>query len=157
MPDNHWEWDGVAERNRRVFPESLGACDLAGAMKLTAKPHKYGARRKEVDGITFASTAEANAYIQLKALQAAGQISDLELQPRYLLQEAFRDQQGKWHRKIECVWDFRFLECRPEHMPDRTVCVDVKGVSTPIFALKRKLFVAKYPHIRLDVWKTGRR
>lgn len=113
------------------------------------KRHKYGARKKEVDGITFDSTAEANRYVILKEQLAYGAIHDLSLQPRYLLQEAFRDEQGKWNRKIEFVGDFRYFT------PLGTeVCEDVKGLFLPVFALKRKLFAAKYPHVRLDIIST---
>lgn len=45
--------------------------------------NKYGAKKTEVDGITFDSRLEAQRYGQLKALQAAGEIHNLTLQPRY--------------------------------------------------------------------------
>jgi hypothetical protein len=45
--------------------------------------NKYGAKKTEVDGITFDSRLEARRYVQLKALQAAGEIHGLKLQPRY--------------------------------------------------------------------------
>ena len=44
---------------------------------------KYRAVKKEIDGITFASTKEARRYVELKMLCKAGEISGLELQPRY--------------------------------------------------------------------------
>jgi len=45
--------------------------------------NKYRAKPKIVDGIRFASTKEANRYVVLKAMQDAGEISDLVLQPAF--------------------------------------------------------------------------
>jgi hypothetical protein len=45
--------------------------------------NKYGAKKTEVDGITFDSRLEARRYVQLKALERAGEIHNLTLQPRY--------------------------------------------------------------------------
>ena len=47
--------------------------------------NKYNARKVVVDGIRFDSKAEANRYSQLALLQKRGQISGLELQPRFYL------------------------------------------------------------------------
>ena len=52
------------------------------------KPHKYKVASKErrtIDGITFDSLAEMNRYLELKMLEKAGIITDLELQPKFLL------------------------------------------------------------------------
>ncbi|MGP1455872.1 MAG: DUF1064 domain-containing protein [Treponema sp.] len=52
------------------------------------KWHKYNVSSKErrtVDGITFDSMAEMNRYLELKQLERAGIITDLELQPKFLL------------------------------------------------------------------------
>lgn len=51
-----------------------------------ARPkNKYGAKRTEFDGITFASKAEAKRYVELSILQRAGQIEDLKCQPKFPL------------------------------------------------------------------------
>ena len=44
---------------------------------------KYGAIRTTVDGVTFASKAEARRYAELKLLEQAGEIKGLELQPKF--------------------------------------------------------------------------
>ncbi len=118
---------------------------------------KYNSRRTELDGIVFDSCAEALAYQELKLQQAVGHIAELKLQPRYLLQEAFRDDKGKWHRAISYRGDFSFLRIRPDHMPDESICVDVKGVQTPVFRMKAKMFAKAYPHITLEIWDTRRK
>lgn len=43
---------------------------------------KYKAKKTKVDGITFDSKKEAERYRQLKMLENAGHISDLELQKK---------------------------------------------------------------------------
>jgi Protein of unknown function (DUF1064) len=112
-----------------------------------ARRHKYNAKKTVVDGITFASKAEAAAYEQLKISQEQGLISDLRLQPRFLLQEPFKDSEGVTHRAIHYVADFSFKR------GGRAVVVDVKGMETDTWKLKKKIFMHQYPHLFLEVWK----
>jgi predicted nuclease of restriction endonuclease-like RecB superfamily len=88
---------------------------------MSAKKHKYSARPTIVDGIKFASAKEARRYGELKLLQMAGKISQLELQPRYklVIEETY-------------VADFRYLE------NGKTVIEDVKGFLTADYKRKRK-------------------
>ena len=44
-----------------------------------------------IDGITFASKAEAFHYQNLRLLEAAGIISELELQPEFIILKKSRD------------------------------------------------------------------
>ncbi|MFL0361421.1 DUF1064 domain-containing protein [Pseudobacillus sp. 179-B 2D1 NHS] len=89
----------------------------------------------------FDSKAEARYYAHLKRLQANDQILFFRTQPRYLLQEAFT-KNGVMHRKIEYVADFEV------HKKDGSIeVIDIKGVETEAFKIKRKLFEFKYPHI----------
>lgn len=46
---------------------------------------KYGAKRIEVDGITFDSKAESQRYFELKMRERVGEIDELELQPCFPL------------------------------------------------------------------------
>lgn len=101
---------------------------------------KYGAVKAERDGIVFASRKEARRYDELRLLEYAGVISDLECQPRYELQPAFR-REGKTERAIYYVGDFKYVE------DGKTVVEDVKGVRNPIFNLKMKLLLFKYPDL----------
>ena len=105
--------------------------------------HKYGAKKTVVDGITFASKAEARRYAELKLLVRAGEISDLCMQPRYLLQKAFVDRAGRQIRAIEYVGDFEYRD----HKTHCLVCEDVKGMKTAVYELKRKMFLKLYPNI----------
>ena len=101
---------------------------------------KYGNQIVNVDGYKFDSKAEAKYYEQLKWLKQAKQIKSFKLQPRYLLQEAFK-KNGKSFRKIEYIADFEI------HNINWTVeVVEVKGVETEAFKIKRKLFEMKFSH-----------
>ena len=52
--------------------------------------NKYYNQKITIDGHEFPSKKEGNRYLELKLLQKAGEISNLELQPRFLLQESFK-------------------------------------------------------------------
>jgi hypothetical protein len=101
---------------------------------------KYKSKKVEIDGHVFDSKIEARYYEQLKWLQENNQILFFRLQPRYLLQEAFR-KNGKTFRKIEYIADFEV-----HHLDGSIEVIDVKGMETEAFKIKRKLFEKKYPH-----------
>lgn len=99
---------------------------------------KYGNRKTEVDGIRFDSKKEAVRYWELKMLERAGKISDLERQVKYVLIPAqYLD--GKLKER-QCVYvaDFRYLE------DGQVVVEDTKGVRTKDYIIKRKLLLKVY-------------
>lgn len=104
-----------------------------------SRTSKYNASKVTVDGHRFDSRREARRYEELKQMEAAGKIAQLELQPRFELQPAFR-YRGEAVRKIEYVADFRYLDYERGGL----VVEDVKGMKTDVYRLKRKLFLAKY-------------
>ena len=120
------------------------------------KRNKFWARTKEICGIKFASTSEAQTYLVLKGMQDRGEIAELELQPHFVLQEAFTDEQGKRHREIGYTGDFRCLRLYPERLRMQDTVIECKGYETEPWRIRRKLFAKRYPHIRLEVWKNGR-
>lgn len=107
--------------------------------------HIRNTRRKIVEGVEFRSTLEATAYQILRGWERAGAISNLKLQPRYLLQAKMRCE-GKAVRAIEYVADFEFVR------DGRTIVVDAKGYRTPMFSVKKKLFIARYPDLVFKEW-----
>jgi len=111
--------------------------DVAEYRKIAGK-NKYGNKKVIVDGHTFDSIAEARRYEQLSLMQKAGAISDLRLQPRYELQKAFKDFEGKMQRAIVYVADFAYAE------GGLRVVEDVKGSITKEYAIKKKLFLYRY-------------
>jgi hypothetical protein len=111
--------------------------------------HKYRAKATTVDGIAFASKGEARRYGELKLLERAGKIASLELQPGFQLQPKFRDAAGASHRAITYVADFRYYD---EEIA-AWVVEDFKGFETPVFKLKKKLFLFAYPEYVFRVTK----
>ncbi len=73
--------------------------------------NKYRNKKVIVDGEEFDSKKEGNRYKELKLLLKAGKISNLELQPRFLLQDGFK-KNGRTFRKIEYIADFKYIEKR---------------------------------------------
>ena len=94
---------------------------------------KYHAIPTEVEGIRFASRMEARRYQELRLLEGAGEIRDLELQPRYPL---------RVNGRLICTYvaDFRYWDVRE----GRHVVEDAKGVRTSTYKLKAKLMKAVY-------------
>lgn len=108
--------------------------------------NKYRNKKVIVDEKEFDSKREGNRYKELKLLERAGEIKDLELQPRFLLQDSFK-KNGRTFRKIEYVADFKYIE------NGKTIVEDVKGMQTDVFKLKHKIFEKKYPDLELKIIK----
>lgn len=108
--------------------------------------NKYRNKKVQVDLYVFDSIRESQRYKELKLLEKAGKIKDLELQPHFLLQESFK-KNGKTYRKIEYIADFKYTE------NGKTIVEDVKGMQTDVFKLKHKLFEKKYPDLELRIIK----
>lgn len=90
---------------------------------------KYRAIRTVVDGITFASQAEAARYGVLKIMQMAGEISELKCQPKYPIVV-------NGEKICDYIGDFLYVR------NGNQVCEDVKGVRLPIYKLKCRLMKA---------------
>ncbi len=108
--------------------------------------NKYRNKKVIVDGEEFDSKKEGNRYKELKLLLKAGKISNLELQPRFLLQDGFK-KNGRTFRKIEYIADFKYIE------NGKTIVEDVKGMQTDVFKLKHKIFEKVYPDLELRIIK----
>lgn len=106
---------------------------------------KYRAQPTVIDGIRFASKAEGRRYGELRLLEKAGRISELKLQPRYPLN-------GEDGTKVATyVADFEYVDA----FDGRVATEDVKGVVTPTFRLKQKLFESQYGR-KIRLVKNGR-
>lgn len=109
--------------------------------------NKYNNKQVKIDGYNFDSKAEAVYYSGLKKRQAAGEITSFELQPRFTLQPAFT-KNGKKFKAITYSADFMI------YLPNGDVeVVDIKGMVTQTFAVKKKIFEYKYPHLQLILLK----
>lgn len=94
---------------------------------------KYKAKKTIVDNITFDSKKEANRYCELKLLERARVISNLQLQVPYILIP-----KSKYGRAIKYVADFVYEE------NNKIVIEDVKGVKTPVYRLKKRLMAERF-------------
>lgn len=98
--------------------------------------HKYRAVRTTCGaGHSHPSKAEAKRCDELHLLQRAGEITHLELQPKFPIHI---------EGKLVCTYvaDFAYFPQKPERTG--RVIEDVKGALTPIYRLKKKLVEAYY-------------
>jgi Protein of unknown function (DUF1064). len=104
---------------------------------------KYRAKKTVIDGIMFDSKAEAQYYVELKLLKRSKKIASFECQPEYELIPKFK-KNGKTFRAVKYIADFLVT-----HLDGSEEVVDVKGVLTPVYRLKKTLFESKYPHLTI--------
>lgn len=106
---------------------------------------KYNNKKVDIDGNTFDSLKEGSRYSELKLLEKVGEITDLILQPRFLLLQKFEHQYNGKVQKMEYVADFMYYDTKEKRM----IVEDVKGVRTKEYLLKKKLFLVNYPEYEL--------
>lgn len=98
------------------------------------KGNKYRNVKTVVDGITFDSKKEAARYQELKLMERAKEIYNLELQPKFPICI-----EGK--KVFEYRADFRYWV---DGVGGRYIVEDVKGVKTDVYKLKKKCVEAAY-------------
>jgi hypothetical protein len=96
---------------------------------------KYRNKKVVFQGETFDSQGELARWLELRARQQAGEITDLERQVRLTLQPGFVDGQGHRHRSIVYIADFAYIEVQTKTQ----IFEDFKGFSTKDFKIKAKL------------------
>lgn len=99
---------------------------------------KYGNSKTVVNGITFDSKMEAEYYQYLKMSENAT-IFHIQLQPKFLILSGYTDTEGKKQRPIYYQADFLV-----EYESGLVEVIDVKGVETEAFKLKKKMFESRY-------------
>lgn len=104
--------------------------------------NKYGNKKIVVDGHKFDSQKEALRYKELKLMERAGVIKDLELQPKFELIPTIRTEQETL-RKTVYKADFKYFDVKADH----EVVEDVKGFKTDVYKLKKKMLLHKYQGI----------
>lgn len=100
--------------------------------------NKYHNVKVKIDGIIFDSKKESARYMELKALQQAGLISDLKLQVRFeIVPKRYGNKRARFY-----VADFTYTE------GGKKIIEDVKSPITrtnPVYSLKKALMLANYP------------
>ena len=96
-----------------------------------ARRSKFNATPTVVDGIRFDSRAEARQFRRLRQMEDAGKIADLILQPEFPFEEG---------GKVQFTYraDFAYRQNGSRRV------IDVKGVKTPLYRLKKKLIEARH-------------
>lgn len=113
--------------------------------------NKYGNKKITLDGLSFDSRKEARRYSELKLLERAGKIKDLELQKSFELIPAQYEDTGEVYARGEkkgqpkrgkCIEkavtykaDFVYIE------NGKTIVEDTKGFRTKDYIIKRKLML----------------
>ena len=109
---------------------------------------KYRNKKIVLDGITFDSKKEANRYAELKLMERAGEIKNLDVHVPFVLIPTQRDEQGRVvELDVKYYADFIYND-----KAGKLICEDVKGYKKgsayAIFAIKRKLMLRVH-HIRV--------
>lgn len=164
VPATRYEIDGYKYRTKTVFDyhKLLAAHPSVKTFQLPTveleadmKVKKFHAFKAIINGIEFDSLMESKFYIYLLDLQQQGEIKSFEMQKTFELQPKFKDQfSGKTIRAIDYIADFVVVLSSGQ-----TVAVDVKGIETVDFKIKKKLFQYKFPDIRFMCvqWVAGKK
>ncbi len=108
------------------------------------KYHVAPKQERTIDGICFASKAEASRYVVLKQLLKLGKIKDLQLQPTFVIAQGFDHPIYGNIKAITYRADFSYIETNT----NTTVVEDVKGYQTAVYKIKKALFLGRYPDIQ---------
>ena len=117
--------------------------------KLLSKPKrsKYGNVKTERHGILFDSVKEADRYDQLLLLEKAGEIRNLERQPKLPLYSGNTPVRGDTGIHMSYIGDFAYFEAGS----NKRVIEDVKSKATKtrLYKLKKAVLLATYPGIEI--------
>ena len=107
--------------------------------------NKYHNKKVIYNGIKFDSKKEMMRYKQLKLMESAGLIRDLELQSKFLLLDTIH-YKDKTYPKTYYKADFRYFDI----IKGKYIVEDVKSSITAkdkVYRLKTKMLLTKYPDI----------
>jgi hypothetical protein len=119
-------------------PDLVPVATPGGLKPAPSSPRGAGSKyRNEAEG-GFDSKKEARRHRQLRILEAACAIRDLEHHKRFLLVPEQRDASGALiERAVYYEADFTYVDVPSGEF----IAEDTKGVRTPLYILKRKLML----------------
>ncbi len=142
----------MSKRLRVGTPLEASAA-LIRATRGLVRRSKYHAIPTYVEGLRFASKAEARRFGELKLMEKAGEIWDLELQPRFpLCGPSTSGQLGQALKVAAGTFDGKIGEYRADfqyHDKTGLVVEDVKGMATLPLAKWKIRHVEKQYHIKV--------
>jgi len=114
-----------------------GSAKGATASATPTRSGKYNAKGRRIDGIWFASEAEAIRYMQLKEMQDKGLIDKLTTQVNFRCIVS---------GKLICTYraDFQYMLLDERGNSVDRVVEDVKGMITDVYRIKKKLVEAVF-------------
>lgn len=98
-----------------------------------SKQSKYHAEKTIIDGERFDSKREAERWQELRLMEKAGLIQNLQRQVKYELIPPYKDGKKTILRGCSYIADFQYEE------NGRLVVEDSKGMQTPEYKIKKKL------------------
>ena len=103
---------------------------------------KYGNKKVTIDGIQFDSKHEAQRWAELRLMERAGEICELERQVSFCLIPTQRDEiTGKViEREAKYIADFVYRDKKTYKL----VVEDAKGMKTDVYKLKKKLMLYRH-------------
>ena len=101
---------------------------------------KYHAKKIVIDGETFDSHKEAARYQELKLMQRAGMITELERKTKFELIPNQKRNGRVVERALHYKADFLYKDAET----GETVVEDVKGMKTREYIIKRKLMLCEF-------------
>ena len=107
--------------------------------------NKYGNRKVKRDGIVFDSKREADRWTELKLLEKAREISNLQRQVKYELipkqysttERTKANRPRMVEREVSYIADFVYTD----NASNEVVVEDAKGFKTEEYKIKRKLML----------------
>lgn len=109
--------------------------------------NKYRNRKVQTFDGTFDSLKEARRWQELKLMQRAGEIYDLQRQVPYVLIPTQKDKDGKViERQTKYIADFVYRD-----KDYRLVVEDTKGMKTDVYKIKKKLMLYRHGIIIREV------
>ena len=131
----------------RISKEAARALGLApkASKYNNEKPTYYDKDLKET--LTFDSIKEFEYFLVLKDRQKKGEIFNLRRQVKITIQPDFFDITGKHHEAITYYADFYYITQKWDDdgrfTENKEHYIDVKGVKTDVYRLKKKLLAYK--------------
>lgn len=110
--------------------------------------NKFHAKKVVIDGIEFDSKRESKYYRHFVDVANAGLITNIEVHPRFILLNSFKDCNGKTERAITYKPDFRLT-----YADGSVEVVEVKSKRTakePDYIMRRKLFKHNNPDVKFS-------
>lgn len=97
--------------------------------------NKYYSRKVTIDGIEFDSQKEARRFCELRLLERAGRITELQRQVKFELIPSQKIDGKVVERACTYIADFVYIE------NGKKVVEDTKGFKTKDYIIKRKLML----------------